>query len=316
MHFVNEIWAAKVLNMQINPKSGPDLIDNRKALEVKFEKTSKGVSTHRCWKILGHQLGYDKDYKEIYWGLGFYELNTQIKNVREKDLINLEKIVNYREMYIVEWNWMQRFPLYHQKGKTSISEWDHFIGYPKFKLIPHVISSKEVQDGKIFFTEGVNPEIFKPSEENAHQNPYKDAPFQKLMTEYETLLDDAYTKVKVVEGRGGRFEVPQIEGHVEGKKTILTNFLTIASYIRRDPEHFQKFILKELATSGQREGDRLILNNKIPSSKINAKIEQYLKEFVICKECGKPDTELKKENRLNFINCLACGAKHPVREKI
>jgi translation initiation factor 2 subunit 2 len=136
------------------------------------------------------------------------------------------------------------------------------------------------------------------------------------MTEYEDLLNDAYTKVKVVEGRAGRFEVPQIEGHVEGKKTILTNFISIASYIRRDPEHFQKFILKELATSGQREGDRLILNNKIPSSKINAKIDQYMKEFVICKECGKPDTELKKENRLSFINCLACGAKHPVREKI
>jgi translation initiation factor 2 subunit 2 len=136
------------------------------------------------------------------------------------------------------------------------------------------------------------------------------------MTDYEKLLDEAYTKVKVVEGRGGRFEVPQIEGHIEGKRTILTNFLNIASYIRRDPEHLQKFILKELATSGQREGDRLILNNKIPSSKINVKIEQYIKEFVICKECGKPDTELKKENRLNFINCLACGAKHPVREKI
>jgi translation initiation factor 2 subunit 2 len=136
------------------------------------------------------------------------------------------------------------------------------------------------------------------------------------MTEYEKLLEEAYTKVKVVEGGGGRFEIPQIEGHIEGKKTILTNFLNITSHIRREPEHLQKFILKELATSGQREGDRLILNNKIPSSKINAKIEQYVKEFVICKECGKPDTELKKENRLNFINCLACGAKHPVREKI
>jgi translation initiation factor 2 subunit 2 len=136
------------------------------------------------------------------------------------------------------------------------------------------------------------------------------------MTEYEKLLEEAYTKVKVVEGGSGRFEIPQIEGHIEGKKTILTNFLNIASHIRRNPEHFQKFILKELATSGQIEGERLVLNNKIPSSKINAKIDQYVKEFVICKECGKPDTELKKENRLSFINCLACGAKHPVREKI
>jgi translation initiation factor 2 subunit 2 len=136
------------------------------------------------------------------------------------------------------------------------------------------------------------------------------------MTDYESLLDEAYTKVKVVEGSGGRFEIPNIEGHIEGKKTILTNFLGIASHIRRDPEHFQKFILKELATSGQMDGERLVLNNKIPSTKINLKIEQYIKEFVICRECGKPDTELKKENRLNFINCLACGAKHPVREKI
>jgi translation initiation factor 2 subunit 2 len=136
------------------------------------------------------------------------------------------------------------------------------------------------------------------------------------MTSYEKLLEEAYTKIKKVEGNGDRFEVPKIEGHIEGKKTILTNFLQIASYLRRDPEHFQKFILRELATSGQREGDRLVLNNKIPSAKINSKIEQYAKEFVLCKECGKPDTELKRENRLTFLHCLACGAKHPVREKI
>ncbi len=136
------------------------------------------------------------------------------------------------------------------------------------------------------------------------------------MKEYEKLLDEAYTKVKLVESKGERFEIPPIEGHIEGKKTILTNFFNISSHIRRNPEHFQKFILKELATSGQKEGDRLVLNNKIPSSKVNSKIDQYVKEFVICKECGKPDTELKKENRLNFIHCLACGAKHPVRDKI
>ncbi len=136
------------------------------------------------------------------------------------------------------------------------------------------------------------------------------------MADYEKLLEEAYSKVKKVESNGERFEIPKIEGHIEGKKTILTNFLQIASYLRRSPEHFQKFILRELATSGQIEGDRLILNNKIPSAKINSRIEQYIKEFVICKECGKPDTELSRENRLSFIHCLACGAKHAVRDKI
>jgi translation initiation factor 2 subunit 2 len=135
------------------------------------------------------------------------------------------------------------------------------------------------------------------------------------MDEYEKLLEDAYKEVKQI-GGGDRFEIPKVEGHIEGKKTILTNFFQIADYLRRDVEHFQKFLLKELATSGQKEGDRLILNNKVPSGKINQKIEQYVKEFVLCKECGKPDTEIKKEDRLTFIHCLACGAKHSVRGKI
>ncbi len=133
---------------------------------------------------------------------------------------------------------------------------------------------------------------------------------------YEQLLEQAYKKVKQVSSSNDRFEIPKVQGHFEGKKTILTNFFQIASYIRRNPEHFQKFMLKELAASGHKDGERLVLNITVPSTKINQKIEQYVNEFVLCKECGKPDTELKREDRLTFLHCLACGAKHSVRSKI
>jgi len=136
------------------------------------------------------------------------------------------------------------------------------------------------------------------------------------METYESLLNQAYEKVKQIDTSSERFEIPKIKGHYEGKKTILTSFFQITDYLRREPDHLQKFLLKELATSGQTDGDRLIINSKIPSSKINEKIEAYAKEFVICKECQKPDTELQKEDRLTFLHCLACGAKHPVRSKI
>ena len=134
------------------------------------------------------------------------------------------------------------------------------------------------------------------------------------METYEQMLNDAYKKIKAPEGNGERFEIPKAKGLFEGKKTIITNFTHIASYIRRNPEHFEKFLLKQLASSGQIEGDRLVLNQKVPSAKINQKIEEYVKEFVLCKECGKPDTELIKDDRLTFIHCLACGAKHPVNK--
>ena len=136
------------------------------------------------------------------------------------------------------------------------------------------------------------------------------------METYEKLLEEAYSKIKKAEGNGERFEIPKVEGHFEGKKTIITNFSQIVSAFRRKSEHLQKFLLKEMAASGQREGDRLILNIKVPSAKINQKIEEYAQEFVICKECKKPDTEVIREDRITFIKCLACGAKHSIRSKI
>jgi|TARA_Y100000034_G_scaffold130733_1_gene189913 translation initiation factor 2 subunit 2 len=134
--------------------------------------------------------------------------------------------------------------------------------------------------------------------------------------EYEELLDEAYKKVKQVSANSERFEIPKVEGYFEGRKTIIINFSQIVDHLRRNPEHLQKFLLRELATSGQKNGDKLILNIKVPSLKIKQKIEEYVKEFVLCKECKKPDTELLKEDRLLFIHCLACGAKHSVRSKI
>ncbi len=135
------------------------------------------------------------------------------------------------------------------------------------------------------------------------------------MDNYEKLLDKAYENVKQIDKSSERFEIPKIKGYFSGKKTILTNISQIVSYLRRNPEHFQKFLLKELAIPGQKEGDNLVLNIRISSEKINSKIQQYAKEFVLCRECGKPDTEIIKEDRVSFLHCLACGAKHPVRGK-
>ena len=113
-----------------------------------------------------------------------------------------------------------------------------------------------------------------------------------------------------------RFEIPKVQGQVQGKNTIITNISEIASYIRRPVEHLAKFLMKELATSGKIDGDRLILNTKLPSNRVNEKVELYVKTFVLCGECKKPDTEIISEKGIKFKHCLACGAKYPIKSKI
>lgn len=175
MPLYNEIWSANVLNMNVNPNKGPDLIDENKAVEVKFKILySNGKYTHKCWRVLGHQLEYNKKFPEIYWGLGFYRVNKEIKNIKTD---KLEEITEYRELYLVNWDWMKQFPVYHHNGKTKFSDWDYYMLFPKFNLLPLVISEEIVEKGKILFTEGVNPERFNTNNKIAQQNPYKDLPF-------------------------------------------------------------------------------------------------------------------------------------------
>ncbi|MGB9708146.1 MAG: translation initiation factor IF-2 subunit beta [Candidatus Pacearchaeota archaeon] len=132
---------------------------------------------------------------------------------------------------------------------------------------------------------------------------------------YGELLDRLYKQVKRVEATE-RFEIPKVEGMVEGGKTIITNFSQLCSMLRRKPEHVSKFLSRELAAQATIEGERLVLNRKLLSNQINDKVQAYVNEFVLCPECGKPDTELIKEKSFMFIHCLACGAKKSVRAKI
>ena len=135
------------------------------------------------------------------------------------------------------------------------------------------------------------------------------------MAEYKKLLDALYSRIKPITA-SVRFEIPKAKGHVEGTKTIISNFAQISDILRRPKEHIAKYFSKELAALGVIEGERLILNRKLSASQINEKIEAYAQEFVICKECKKPDTEIIKLHRLTFLHCLACGAKYPTRTKI
>ncbi|MBW3000218.1 translation initiation factor IF-2 subunit beta [Candidatus Woesearchaeota archaeon] len=134
--------------------------------------------------------------------------------------------------------------------------------------------------------------------------------------EYEKMLEKAIKELPQSVMVAQRFEIPKVMGHIQGNKTIIVNFNQIASAIGRPVEHLLKYITKELATRGDIKGNQLVLWSKLPASRINDKIQQYAAEYVLCRECGKPDTKLVKEKEVFYMRCTACGAKYPIRGRI
>lgn len=132
------------------------------------------------------------------------------------------------------------------------------------------------------------------------------------MTDYDTLLDRGMKKVPKRLKEKERFTIPKVDAVRSGARTNINNIQEVASGLRRDVKHLVKFLLKELATKGEMEGKKLVVLGNFHPDAIDRKIEIYVKNYVICKECGKPDTKLVKEKGFMFIVCEACGARHPL----
>ncbi|MBR1369006.1 translation initiation factor IF-2 subunit beta [Methanocalculus chunghsingensis] len=136
-----------------------------------------------------------------------------------------------------------------------------------------------------------------------------------MVDSYEELLKRAYTDITEPTETGERFVVPPVKSYLEGKTTVLENFSEIVGTLSRDPDHLMKFMLGELGTAGKIDGSRAIFNGKFETDVLAAIVKNYIDDFVICTECGRPDTRLVKDDRIMMLRCDACGSHRPVRKR-
>lgn len=130
---------------------------------------------------------------------------------------------------------------------------------------------------------------------------------------YEDLLNKAYESLPKTEESTERLEIPSPDIIFQGRQTIIKNFSQICEAIRRNPNHLLKYLTKELAAPAGFDGSRATLQSKLSKRMVENKIDSYIREYVICKECGRPDTKIQREDRIDFLKCEACGAKSSVK---
>lgn len=111
-----------------------------------------------------------------------------------------------------------------------------------------------------------------------------------------------------------RFELPTLQTIVEGKKTIIKNFSQAMKAISREERQFYKYLTKETATAGTIEEGKLVLSGKFFPDAINKLFANYLKEYVLCHVCGKPDTQIIDKSGIKVLKCTACGAISPLKK--
>jgi translation initiation factor 2 subunit 2 len=133
------------------------------------------------------------------------------------------------------------------------------------------------------------------------------------MSDYEELLDRAIEQIPPQARETKRFSVPKAYAIIQGNRTIIQNFGEVTDAMNRDPQHVLKFLLRELGTAGNLEGNRAIMQGKFTHYLINERMDDYVKRFIMCHECNRPDTKIIREDRIFILKCEACGAKAPLK---
>ncbi|MFC5365928.1 translation initiation factor IF-2 subunit beta [Salinirubrum litoreum] len=130
--------------------------------------------------------------------------------------------------------------------------------------------------------------------------------------DYDDQLDRAISETPDIEETGSRFEVPDPEIRAEGNVTVYENFQATVDRLDRDEQHVMKFLQNELGTSAHiDESGRARFTGDFKQSRVAAAIEEYTDAFVVCPECGLPDTRLQDEQGATVLKCTACGALSP-----
>jgi translation initiation factor 2 subunit 2 len=130
--------------------------------------------------------------------------------------------------------------------------------------------------------------------------------------EYEKLLDKAYGELPEILKEYSRFVIPRIAARIQGKVTVVQNLGEVSKLINRKPDMLAKYLLREFGTMGSRDDQRLLMKGRFRQYQVQEKFEEFLNLYVICPECGRPDTRIVQEMRVNFLKCEACGSRHPI----
>lgn len=131
--------------------------------------------------------------------------------------------------------------------------------------------------------------------------------------DYEKMLEEAYSQLPQEIFERKRFEIPRPDCTVYGSRTVLHNFKEICDALNRDQLQVLRFLSKEMATAGTIDGSRAIFQGRFDRETFRRLVERFVKDFVMCPVCKRPDTKIVKEKRLYFLVCEACGARSSIR---
>jgi len=112
-----------------------------------------------------------------------------------------------------------------------------------------------------------------------------------------------------------RYKMPTVYGKIEGRgngiKTVIPNICAVATSLHRSPAEVNKFFGCELGaqTKYDESTERAVVNGAHNDVVLGDMMHRYIEKFVLCPNCGLPESDYRFKGESIYHSCKACGAK-------
>jgi len=128
--------------------------------------------------------------------------------------------------------------------------------------------------------------------------------------DYDEMLDRGIERAPEIQPDSDRLDIPDPDVRPEGHVIVFENFRDVCRELSSEPDHVLKFLQDDLGTSAHiDESGRARLTGDFGTRRISDAIEAYTEQYVLCSECGLPDTSIEREQGAELLVCAACGAR-------
>ena len=124
---------------------------------------------------------------------------------------------------------------------------------------------------------------------------------------FNVMLNNLYTNLS--KEKDDKLILPNLVVNITTTNTFFKNAKDILKTLKCNPEHYIKFMNKELGSvnwvSGSKK-DGIVIKGKIKKQKIQLLLQEYIKKYICCNICKSLNTKIIKDKKINYIYCNTC----------
>jgi translation initiation factor 2 subunit 2 len=112
--------------------------------------------------------------------------------------------------------------------------------------------------------------------------------------------DDSYKKANL----------PSLKVTKKNRLSIVSNFDVYCERLNRSKEHVSNYYRTETGSNiSINSQNQMVIQAIFSETKCDSIMKNYIKQYVMCKQCKGIESSIIKENGLMFLQCHRCDAK-------